>query len=54
MCQLGYPPGYKLQAEEEGLVLYHSPEEGAPLLGVPTALLGYPPYTPGMSGYNSQ
>lgn len=28
MCLLGYPPGYKLQAEEKDLLLYHNPNAG--------------------------
>ena len=28
MHLLGYPPGYRLEAEEEGLILYDSPDSG--------------------------
>lgn len=32
MHLLGYPPGYKIQAEEQGLLLYHDPNTGNPLI----------------------
>lgn len=28
MCLLGYPPGYRLQAEDKGLLMYDTPETG--------------------------